>query len=179
MPGSPAEPEEGTTSGLASARAQGRVTITRADYLWFVDRALAEMADILRALGDDLANRRPALEGANSAFVILTHCLGVMEYWGGGNVADRTFARDRAAEFTASGDVATLVRRTEDARQRLHADLISFDPGAAPSHVVRGPDQVPYTEAKGAVLLHILEELYQHLGQMELTRDVLRAGTAD
>jgi hypothetical protein len=179
MPGSPAEPEEGTTSGLAGDGSQPLVTITRADYLWFVDRALAEMADILRALGDDLANRRPALEGANSAFVILTHCLGVMEYWGGGNVADRTFARDRAAEFTASGDVATLVRRTEDARQRLHADLISFDPGAAPSHVVRGPDQVPYTEAKGAVLLHILEELYQHLGQMELTRDVLRAGTAD
>ena len=179
MPGSPAEPEEGTTSGLAGDGSQPLVTITRADYLWFVDRALAEMADILRALGDDLANRRPALEGANSAFVILTHCLGVMEYWGGGNVADRTCARDRAAEFTASGDVATLVRRSEDARQRLHADLISFDPGAAPSHVVRGPDQVPYTEAKGAVLLHILEELYQHLGQMELTRDVLRAGTAD
>ena len=179
MPGSPAEPEEGTTSGLAGDGSQPLVTITRADYLWFVDRALAEMADILRALGDDLANRRPALEGANSAFVILTHCLGVMEYWGGGNVADRTFARDRAAEFTASGDVATLVRRTEDARQRLHADLISFDPGAAPSHVVRGPDQVPYTEAKGAVLLHILEELYQHLGQMELTRDVLLAGPAD
>ena len=179
MPGSPAEPEEGTTSGLAGDGSQPLVTITRADYLWFVDRALAEMADILRALGDDLANRRPALEGANSAFVILTHCLGVMEYWGGGNVADRTFARDRAAEFTASGDVATLVRRTEDARQRLHADLISFDPGAAPSHVVRGPDQVPYTEAKGAVLLHILEELYQHLGQMELTRDVLLARPAD
>ena len=179
MPGSPAEPEEGTTSDLAGDGSQPLVTITRADYLWFVDRALAEMADILRALGDDLANRRPALEGANSAFVILTHCLGVMEYWGGGNVADRTFARDRAAEFTASGDVATLVRRTEDARQRLHADLISFDPGAAPSHVVRGPDQVPYTETKGAVLLHILEELYQHLGQMELTRDVLLARLAN
>jgi hypothetical protein len=35
---------------------------------------------------------------------------------------------------------------------------------------------VPYTETKGAVLLHILEELYQHLGQMELTRDALVTG---
>jgi DinB superfamily len=179
MPGSPAEPEAGTTTHLTGDSPQGPVTLTRADYLWFVDRALTAMADILRALGDDLANRRPALDGANSAFVILTHCLGVLEYWGGGTVADRPFEREREAEFTASGDVATLVRRTDDARQRLRRDLASFDPGAAPSHVVRGSDRVPYTEAKGAVLLHILEELYQHLGQMELTRDVLLARPAD
>jgi hypothetical protein len=35
---------------------------------------------------------------------------------------------------------------------------------------------VPYARAKGAVLLHILEELFQHLGQMEITRDALMAG---
>src|SRR3974390_2048205 len=123
MPGSPAEPDAGTAPGPTGDRSRGLVTIARADYLWFVDRALAEMTDILRALGDDLANRRPALDGANSAFVILTQCLGVMEYWGG--------------------------------------------------------RQVAHPETKGAVLLHILEELYQHLGQMELTRDVLRARLAD
>ncbi len=43
--------------------------------------------------------------------------------------------------------------------------------------VRRDPDDpVPYTESKGAVLLHILEELFQHLGQMEITRDALLAG---
>ena len=36
-------------------------------------------------------------------------------------------------------------------------------------------DPVPYTERKGAVLVHILEELFQHCGQMELTRDALVA----
>ena len=45
-----------------------------------------------------------------------------------------------------------------------------------PVNVRRDPDEpVPYTETKGAVLLHILEELFQHLGQMELTRDALVA----
>ena len=40
----------------------------------------------------------------------------------------------------------------------------------------RDPDEpVPYTESKGAVLLHVLEELFQHCGQMELTRDALVA----
>ena len=34
---------------------------------------------------------------------------------------------------------------------------------------------VPYTETKGSVLLHIVRELFQHLGQMELTRDALVA----
>jgi hypothetical protein len=35
---------------------------------------------------------------------------------------------------------------------------------------------VPYAETQGAVLVHILEELFQHLGQMELTRDALMTG---
>jgi len=167
MPGSPTE---GTG---------GRLTVAVADYLWFADRALSQMVDIVETLGDDLANRRPSLEGANSAFVILTHCLGVMEYWAGATVAERPYRRDRPAEFTASGDVAALVRRAEEARRRLHEDLSSFDSGATPANVLRDlDDPVPYTEVKGAVPLHIMEELYQHLGQMELTRDMLLAGPA-
>ncbi len=35
---------------------------------------------------------------------------------------------------------------------------------------------MPYAEAKGAVLLHVLEELFQHLGHMEITRDALVTG---
>lgn len=167
MPGSPTE------------GAGGHLTVAMADYLWFADRALRQMVDIVETLGDELANRRPPLAGANSAFVILTHCLGVMEYWGGGTVAERPYRRDRPAEFTASGDVASLVGRAEEARRRLHDDLSSFDAAAAPANVRHDPDDpVPYTEAKGAVPLHILEELYQHLGHMELTRDVLLAGPA-
>jgi hypothetical protein len=36
---------------------------SEADYLYFTDRALDGMADILRRLGDDLANVRPDLPG--------------------------------------------------------------------------------------------------------------------
>ena len=151
--------------------------------LLFVDEAIDGMVEIVNDLGDHLANVRPDIADANSAFVLLTHCLGVMEYWGGRTVADRAFERDRAAEFAASGDVATLVQRTEAARQRLRHDLASLDAdgdaGAVPAQLGPEPDPVPYTQRKGAVLLHILEELYQHLGQMELTRDVLLAGPAD
>jgi hypothetical protein len=82
--------------------------------------------------------------------------------------------RDRASEFTASGEGAELVRRTETARRRLEQDIAGLEAAGEPTQVVRDPDEpVPYTESKGAVLLHIVEELYQHLGQMELSRDVL------
>ncbi len=53
------------------------------DELWFVALALDNMVAMLRELGHDGANRRPELPGANSAYAIVTHCLGVMEFWGG------------------------------------------------------------------------------------------------
>jgi hypothetical protein len=137
------------------------------------------MIRIVGELGDDLANRRPPVAGANSPYVILTHCLGVMEYWAGATVAGRSIDRDRDAEFTASGDVAALCHRAEDARERLRHDLSSgFESWSTPGSVRPNPaDPVPYSKTKGAVLLHILEELFQHLGQMEMTRDMLQAET--
>src|ERR1700722_13425602 len=153
------------------------VAIAVDDYLWFVDLALGQMIAIVEELGDELVNRRPPFRDANSAYAIVTHCLGVMEYWGGATVAERPVERDRAAEFTASGDVAGLVRRTEQARVRLQEDMVGLSAAAPPVSVRRDPDDpVPYTETKGAVLLHILEELFQHFGQREITRDTLGAG---
>ncbi len=56
------------------------------------------------------------------------------------------------------------------------SDIVDLDAADRPANVRWDPeDPVPYTGTKGAVLLHILEELFQHLGQMELTRDALVA----
>lgn len=79
------------------------LVVSISDFLWFVDHALDEMMTIVGQLGDDTANRRPDLAGANSPYAILRHCLGVMEYWGGAMVAGRVIARDRDAEFRAHG----------------------------------------------------------------------------
>lgn len=153
-----------------------QVVVPAADFMWFVDRALDDMSVIVRELGDTMANQRPDLEGANSPYVILTHCLGVMEFWGGATVAGRPIERDRAAEFVAAGSVEDLLARTAAARHKLEADIEGHDSLAAPSNVGRsGSDMEPYNERKGAVLLHIIEELFQHLGQMEISRDVLVA----
>src|ERR1700735_791698 len=129
MPGSPTD-DEGATL----------VVVPATDYLWFVDRALDEMCAIVEDMGDELVNRRPPFRDVNSAYVILTHCLGVMEYWGGATVAQRPIQRDRAAEFTASGDVPGLLLRKEQARRRLREDMVGLSAAAPPVNARRDPD---------------------------------------
>ncbi len=150
------------------------IVVSTRDFLWFIDQALDEMVMIVRQLGDDIANRRPDLEGANSPYAILTHCLGVMEYWGGHMVAGRTSDRDRDAEFRAEGPVDGLILRAAAARRQLEADMNAAEPTETPRNPP-SPDvaELPYGKTQGAVLLHVFEELTQHLGQMEITRDVL------
>jgi hypothetical protein len=134
------------------------------------------MAAIVSGLGDGLANERPPLPGANSPYVILRHCLGVMEFWGGQVVAGRKVERDRDAEFRSQGPAAELVAAAGAAKRQFAEDVAAADPGAPPrgSHPGMGPLELEVA-SQGHALLHVLEEVTQHLGQMELTRDVLRA----
>jgi hypothetical protein len=153
------------------------LAVSETEFLWFVDLALDQMVAIVVQLGDDGANRRPDLAGANSPFAILTHCLGVMEFWAGSMVADRVSTRDRQAEFVAEGSVHDLMQHVAIARRQLASDISGFD-SQAPTAQAPAPEDVatPFGRTKGGVLLHMLEELFQHLGQMEVSRDVLLAG---
>jgi hypothetical protein len=148
--------------------------ITPDEYLAFVDRALDGMSSIITMLGDELANRVPAMPGANSPYAILHHCLGVMEYWAGHLVAGRSVVRDRDAEFVAAGTLDDLLERTAQSRQRLAIDVALADFSAplrgTPPASFRGPG---FELTQGAALLHVYEELAQHHGQMEITRDLL------
>ena len=149
------------------------------DFLYFVDEALEGMVAVVTELDDELANRRLDLPGANSPYAILYHCLGVMEYWGGAMVAGRSIERDRDAEFRASGQVGELVRRTWQARRQLDADIADMEPLAPPRGTPEPEDaELPLARTQGGVLIHVYEELAQHRGQVEVTRDVLRAAWA-
>ena len=140
----------------------------------YVDRAVEAMADIVGDLGDELANTRPGLPGANSPYAILRHCLGVMEFWGGHVVAGRAVDRDRAAEFRASGPTADLIAAAQEAQRRFRADIVTADPKARPrGGAATRPDELEFV-SQGHALLHVMEEVCQHLGQMEITRDLLR-----
>jgi hypothetical protein len=151
-----------------------RAVISTEDYLFFVDHALDGLVDIVTDLGDDLANRRPELPGANSPFVILTHCLGVLEYYAAEAVAGREVNRDRDSEFVATGRVSDLAARARAVREQFAADIATLEPEAAPRRPLRGRQDAT-RRTQGGALVHVYEELSQHLGQLEITRDLLRA----
>lgn len=117
------------------------LAVSEDDYLWYVDLALDEMVAIVSGLGDSAANRRPDLAGANSPYAILTHCLGVLEFWGGLMVAERAITRDRDAEFESQGAVIDLAQRAATARRQLATDISGFDASAAPPQVL--PPKTP------------------------------------
>lgn len=142
----------------------------------YVERTVDQMAAIVGNLGDDLANQRPTLPGANSPYAILRHCLGVMEFWGGQVVAGRQVTRDRDAEFRSSGPVAALIVATDAAQDQFRADAAVADPEAPPVGTYPGMGRGELEIlTQGGALLHVFEEVTQHLGQLELTRDILRA----
>jgi hypothetical protein len=141
----------------------------------YVDIALDDMAGILRELGDELANRSPDPEGVNSPYVLLTHCLGVISFWAGEIIAGRDVGRDRPAEFVANGPVPELIDRLPQVKSQLRGDLQNArwtDRPATPSQPGHWVGEQP---SVGNIVLHILQELDQHLGHMEVTRDWLRS----
>ncbi|MGA8295561.1 MAG: DUF664 domain-containing protein [Acidimicrobiales bacterium] len=152
------------------------IEVDVADVTYYVDHVLETMVEILRTLGDELANEKPAIAGANSPFQIVTHCLGVMEFWGGERIAGREVHRDRPAEFAASGRIDDLIETVAGQRERFFADLSSLESRAAPKNPgsAAGADD-PSAKSQSGVVLHVLEELFQHLGHLEITRDVLAA----
>ncbi len=151
--------------------------ISKEDYLAFVDEALDDMCRIVAELGDEGANRRLDAPGSNSPFAILTHCLGVIEYWAGQVAAGRQIVRDREAEFRASGPVSELLERVREQRQRLASDLELAQPQEPPRGPLPEADRRLYLgRTQGGALIHVFDELARHRGQMEVTRDQLQRG---
>lgn len=148
--------------------------IDKDTYLRFCDEALVAMRDIVVELGDELANRRPDLAGANSPFAILTHCLGVTARWASTVNLGEVVPRDRDAEFAATGAVATLAADTDRIRESLRDWVARTDPAGPPANPT-SPREDWYAATCGGVLLHVYEELAQHRGQLEVTRDLLRS----
>ncbi|MFC7491672.1 MULTISPECIES: DUF664 domain-containing protein [unclassified Knoellia] len=148
------------------------------EYLTFCDRALDGYAACVRELGDVHVNSSlTGIEGSNSAFVLVAHVVGVMGRWGRTVNRGIVVPRDRDAEFTATGTVDEALALLDLGRARLHEDAHAAEPAAAPRNPPADRDRTAYA-TQGAVLAHVYEELAQHLGQLEVTRDVLLGADA-
>ncbi|QII08082.1 DUF664 domain-containing protein [Rhodococcoides fascians A25f] len=137
--------------------------------------SLSSMTEILRDLGDELANTKPDLPGANSPYAIVFHCVAVIEYWAGSVIAGLKIPRDRAAEFTATGRVDDVITRLDDVRARLPEWVdVALREGIRDRTVIGTTRPELATATPEWVLTHLVRELAQHLGQLEITRDILR-----
>jgi len=134
------------------------------------------MIEIVTQLGDELANRRPDVPGANSPYALLHHCLGVMEYWAGYVRRRRRIGARPGRRVPGDRQRARARRPRAPCQQQLRTDVAGLEP-FAPPRGAPGPEDADYPPARtqGGVLIHVYEELAQHRGQMEGCRDVLLA----
>ncbi|MGE3540290.1 MAG: DUF664 domain-containing protein [Candidatus Tectimicrobiota bacterium] len=149
------------------------MSIAPQELLPYITGALDGMVQIVETLGDERVNLRPnAMPQTNSPFAILTHCVGLTRYFISTALGGRQIARDREAEFRASGSVAEIRQAVRDLQQSLAADLerARGDQPCAFPEAVREPHR---TWTQGRFVLQCYKELAQHHGHMELTRDVL------
>ncbi len=139
-------------------------------------RYIASSLDRLVAVIDgldaaDLAWRPPAAE-ANSLYALVVHTLGNAEENLFETLGGQPIGRDRAGEFAARGDLATVTAKWDALRPRLAATLASLPDGALNAtyqHPRRG------SISGRDILIVVARHAAEHLGQAELTRDLLRA----
>lgn len=139
----------------------------------YVRHAFAGMERVLDRLDDESVNQRPGDWGTNSVAGLVVHCCELAPSWFAMPGLGRDSERDREAEFAATATVAELRARIAEAVATTSALIEEFDAGpTVPDHPFR--EFMPGSDrSDGALVLHVLEELFQHLGHLEVTADAL------
>lgn len=147
--------------------------VSRETVALYVEVALDDMERALGRFDDATVNARPFGPGTNSAAGLVTHACAAARFWFEHIGLDRPTDRDRDSEFTATSTTAELRTLIADTRSRLAEAVAAFDAGpTAVDHELRvfapGGDT-----SDGSVMLHALQELFQHLGHLEVTADAV------
>ncbi len=139
---------------------------------------LDRVCQVVEGLDGAQLNWRPPVAEANSVYVIATHTLGNAEAWVLGIACGQAVERDRPAEFCSSGaDAAPIVDRARDLQRRIGEALRALPDGALdnineiPAHLSSAPRRVSGREA----LIQVIEHASNHLGHIDLTRDLALA----
>ncbi len=143
----------------------------------FIELALDQMMANADTLGPKVSDR-PELEDSNSVFGLVTHCLGVADWWLDHVVLGNPTTRDRTSEFESAGTLADLEHKVDGFRARLPGLLRDVTQTSEPvsAHleaVTASSRRWPWTT--GAIVLHVVEELFQHAGHVDITTDLLAA----
>ena len=144
----------------------------------YLRHAFRQLLDVADRLGDERANLEPHGPSTNSVASLIAHCCGVTEFWLGHIGLGEPTDRDRDGEFVSAANVVELHAMVDATLERASALLARLEAGEG-NDAAGGRGLLLEEDASDASLIvHVLEELYQHLGHAELTADALGAPAA-
>ena len=139
----------------------------------YVRRAFDELLAVAERLGDERVNERPLGPTTNAVAALIVHCCGVV----------RVLARPRG---TRARQPSTSARRSSRARPASVScgtwptrPAARWRPISGPSRPVRDSPHsgdrasLEVDDTDASLVLHVIEELFQHLGHAELAADAL------
>lgn len=138
----------------------------------YLDVAFDRLQAVVDRLGDPKVNERPITLHTNSVSALVAHCCGVAEFWLGHVGLGRSSHRDRPAEFAFEATVGELHALLAVARARAADDVMTLAARPVQSHPDR---QHLVDDTDAALVLHVIEELFQHVGHAEVAADALLA----
>jgi hypothetical protein len=141
----------------------------------YLRHAFAQMLEVADRLGDEQLNQRPLGPETNAVGALIIHCCGVAEFWLGHVGLGRESERARESEFEATATVTELHDLVDARLRQLRDDLDRIMGGtAADTNRAGRVFLLDGDESDGSLVLHVVEELFQHLGHAELAADALR-----
>lgn len=140
----------------------------------YLRRAFDQILAVADRVGEPGINERPLGPETNAIGALVAHCCGMTEFWLGHVALGRPNHRQREAEFSTTLTLPDVHERVTTTLAQALADVEALESGAGVDE--GGRVFLPESDTTDAsVVIHVLEELYQHLGHMELAADALAA----
>lgn len=144
-----------------------------AAYAGFICRSIDRIVACLAGLDAEQLNWRPPAPQTNSLYILAIHTMANAEENILGTLCGQTIMREREDEFTAKGtSAADAETYWHDLRERLAIALRRLDP-AELEREIHHPRRGSLTGRE--ILIVVARHAAEHMGQAELTRDLLRA----
>lgn len=141
----------------------------------YIAGSVDRLVGILDGLSEAELNWRPLAPGTNSLFILATHTVANTEENVLATLCGEPLRREREAEFQAYGTAPEPIRqRWALLRRRIEAALADLPPAALDT-MRQHPRRGPLTGRE--ILIVVARHAAEHLGQAELTRDLMKAAT--
>lgn len=141
-----------------------------AEYLNSIESRRAKIFTVLESSSREAWNWVPTGDETNSLFVIATHVIGSEHGWIYEILGRGEQTRNRAAEFLAKGNSLESLRaeyaRVGNETREIFSKLTEQDLSSTRERESHGTVSVRWT------ILHVIEHSCEHLGQMELTKQL-------